>query len=124
MCRYSHQRRHYPQLVTVSFPLLREALWQLSLEPDEQRKALHGMAVTDELAIDLENAVASLADATEQAGTTLSEDVVAALTELSDLLSAPPEDALWDSESLDRHPSWAKARALSRRLLPLLPHVG
>ncbi len=118
--------RHYPPLVTVPFPLLREALWQLSLEPDEQRKSLHGMVVTDELALDLDNAVTSLAYASDQAGRTLSEGVVVALTELNQLLSAPPEDELWDSESLDTHPSWARARAraLSRRLLPLLPQGG
>ncbi len=69
--------------MTVPFRLLRDALWQLSLEPDEQRKALAGTAVTDELAIDLDNAVASLANASEEAGTTLTQDVVAALAHLS-----------------------------------------
>lgn len=123
--RYSRsleqRHRRYPRLVTVPFRLLRDALWQLSLEPDEQRKALDGMAVTDELALDLDNAVASLAHASEEAGMTLGEDVVAALAHLNESLSAPSEDPLWDGEVLDRHPAWAEARAISRRLLSLLP---
>jgi hypothetical protein len=38
--------------VPVPFRLLRDALWQLSLEPDEQRRELEGTIVTDELAFE------------------------------------------------------------------------
>ncbi len=107
--------------MTAPYGLLRDALWQLSLEPDEQRKALAGMAVTDELALDLENAVLSLNHAAEEAGVALPDEVKAAVTSLHERLNAPPDADLWDNEALDRHPVWAEARAEARRLLPLLP---
>ncbi len=105
----------------MPFRMLRDALWQLSLEPDEQRKALQGTAVTDELALDLDYAVTSLRHASEQAGLNLSEDIMTGLAYLTELLLAPPEAPLWDDEALDRHPVWAEARTKSRALLPLLP---
>jgi hypothetical protein len=80
--------------------------------------------VTDELALDLDNAVISLAHASEEAGMTLNDHVVAALADLHKSLSAPPDAALWDDEALDRHPVWAEARVTSRRLLPLIPQGG
>ena len=110
--------------MNVPYRLLRDALWQLSLEPDEQRKALAGMAVTDELANDLDNAVLSLNHAEEEAGVALTDEVRAAVTSLLDRLDAPPEADLWDDEALDRHSVWSEARVEARRLLPLLPQSG
>jgi hypothetical protein len=77
--------------------------------------------VTDELALDLANAVESLEYAQETAGTQLADDVLAELRRLNALLDAPSDDALWEEHSLDRHPTWAEARRVSRELLPRLP---
>ena len=103
------------------FGILRDALWQLSLEPNEQRQHLAGMAVTDELALDLDNAASSLTYAAESAGVPLPEEVVREVQRLNALTSVAPGDPLWDDEALDRHPTWADARATARRLLPLVP---
>ena len=116
--------KRYRPCVTVPFRLLREALRHLSLEPDEQRAALDGCPVTDELALDLDNAVTSLAHASEEAGLTLDREVVAALAALHEGLSAPPDAPVWDDEALDQHPVWADARATSRSLLARLPQAG
>lgn len=105
----------------LPFRLLRVAVWQLSLEPDEQRLELKGMAVTDELALDLDNAIASLEYEQESSGLRIADDVLAGVQLLNALVEAPPDDALWQDESLDRHPAWAAARRVARELLPLLP---
>lgn len=105
----------------VSFLQLRAALMRLSLEPDEQRKALEGMAVTDELALDLHYAVSALNDANEKVGITVDPQVIDALSRLDASLDAPADAELWADQALDRHPVWAEARATSRTLLGLLP---
>jgi hypothetical protein len=43
----------------LRYTLLRNALRNLSLEPGDQRRALAGGVLTDELALDVENAVRS-----------------------------------------------------------------
>lgn len=110
-------------MVTSDQPygLLREALWQLSLEPDEQRRQLAGAVVTDELALDLDNAVSSLAHTASMGAPPLSDEVTVELHRLNALIDAPPEDSLWEDAALDRHATWAEARTVARRLLPLLP---
>jgi hypothetical protein len=122
--RANERNRHYARSVTAAeqpYRLLRDALWQLSLEPDEQRRHLAGTAVTDELALDLDNAVSSLAHAASRGGPPLSEEVSQEVQRLNTLTNVPPEDSLWDDEALDRHATWAEARVVARRLLPLLP---
>lgn len=101
--------------------LLRDALRHLSLEPDEQRAALADTVVTDELALDLNSAMSSLQYAMERAEVQLGDDLLSNLLRLDRLLSASPDDSLWDQEALDRHPTWAEARTLARVMLPLLP---
>ena len=107
--------------MTAPFRLLHDAIRNLSLEPDEQRRALAGMVVTDELALDLDNAVTSLRHAQETAGIELAGNLVTGAQRLCALLDAPPGDALWADGALDTHPTWAEARLLARDLLPLLP---
>jgi hypothetical protein len=107
--------------VADAFFLLRSASRQLSLEPDEQRRSFAGMVVNDELALDLENAVASVRFAQDAAGSTLAAEVVDELQDLLRLLTAPPEDRLWEDRALDDDERWAKARAVARRVLPDLP---
>ena len=84
------------------FSLLRGALWNLSLEPEEQRRELSGTVVTDELALDLDNAVASLEHAQRTADVALSEEVLDAVRRLNETLAAPQGDALWNEDALDR----------------------
>ena len=107
--------------MAVSFPVLREALWHLSLEPHHQREELAGMVVPDELALDLANAVDSLEHAQETAGIRLASSLVGEVRRLCDMLDVSPGDPLWDDRSLDRHPTWAEARRVARDLLELLP---
>jgi hypothetical protein len=107
--------------VTVPFRLLSDALTQLSLEPRAQRSSLAGSVVTDELALDLDNAVSSLRYECDRTGIVLDDDLVTALRNLVDRLAAPPSDPLWDDESLDTHPTWIAARRTARQLLSRLP---
>lgn len=116
-------RRYFP-FVEPPFPLLQEALVRLSREPEEQRAALAGTVVTDELALDLDNAMQSLPDASEVAGVRFDEKVRSSLDRLSRLLEAQPGDELWDDKALDTHPAWAEARALAREVLWLIPSDG
>ena len=104
------------------YRLLRDALWQLSLEPDEQRRHLAGAVVTDELALDLDNAVSSLAYAASMGAPPLSDEVTVQLHRLTALIDAPPGDPLWENAALDTHATWAEARIVARQLLPLLPN--
>lgn len=104
-----------------SFGILREALTQLSWDADEQRQAFAGAAVTDELALDLDNAWASLPHQPERAGIVLSPELTAGVTALHASIDAPPGDALWDPASLDSHPTWIAARRAAAHLLRLLP---
>ncbi|GAA5021337.1 hypothetical protein [Actinopolymorpha pittospori] len=107
--------------MTIPFRLLRDALIQLALDPQQQRQVLAGTVVTDELVLDLDNAVASLEHESQRTGITLDEALLSALRELNDLLGAQSSDELWDDESLDTHPTWAHARQKARELLPQLP---
>lgn len=105
----------------ATFGLLRSALRQLALNPDEQRRELAGTCVTDELALDLENAVSSLAYAQEAERQTLPESLVTALTALLATLDAAPDDEVWDESALDHHVVWTAARTEARSLLDQLP---
>lgn len=107
--------------VSVSFRLLRDALKNLSLEPDEQRRELSGTVVTDELALDLDNAVRSLDEAQRTAGIALADGLLTELRRLNALLDAPPGDEFWSDVALDRHRGWAEAREIARALLALVP---
>ena len=107
----------------IPFAVLRQALGHLSLEPDEQRKALAGAVVPDELALDLGNAIESLGHTSSEDGATLPADVVADVLALQEALSAPSGAHLWTVQALEQHPTWALARSEARRLLPLLPHA-
>jgi hypothetical protein len=110
--------------VPPSFWLLREALRQLSLGPDEQRSELHGFDVTFELADGIDNAVRSLNYAQETAGILLKEDVVADLQTLDALFNdRRPDDSLWDPASLDGHPVWVNARLRARELIVRIPNT-
>lgn len=105
-----------------SYFLLRDALTRLSLEPDEQRAALAGSAVTDELALDFANAVESIGYQASIAGVDLAPAVLEAVRDLNGMLgAAPPGDWLWTEEALDRHPLWAEARTVARTVLSELP---
>ena len=106
------------------FGILREALWRLSLNAEQQRTVLAGTVVTDELALDLDNAVKSLRFASAQAGVVLSPEFLSALSSIEALFAAAPGDPLWDDESLDHHEAWASARAQARQLQLLLPPQG
>ena len=107
--------------VTAPFPLLRDALRRLSLEPTEQRAALVGTVVTDELALDLDNAMQALRHESEMAGVTLDPEVQASLWRLNGLLDAQRGNRLWTDAALDDHPTWAEARIVARQVLPLIP---
>jgi hypothetical protein len=107
--------------MATSIWLLRNALWQLSLEPAEQRQHLRGAVVTDELVLDLSNAVEALAFVQDTAGLGIEPEVAAELQRLLSLLEVPRGDPLWADESLDRHPKWEMARKQSRQLLRRLP---
>lgn len=72
------------------FDILREALEQLSWDADTQRRAFTDAAVTDELALDLDNAVRSLPHRAERLGITLDPELIADLTALLALFDAPP----------------------------------
>jgi hypothetical protein len=71
---------------------LREALRNLSLEPDELRAELLGMVVTDELALDLDNAVSSVNHASEVEGFTRQDTSVFTVRTAKDglMLTMPP----------------------------------
>ena len=107
--------------MTIPFRQLRDALIQLALDPQQQRQVLAGTAVTDELVLDLDNALGSLEDESQRTGITLDKALLTALRELNDCLAAPSSDELWDDQSLDTHPTWAHARQKARELLPQLP---
>jgi hypothetical protein len=107
--------------VTIPFRLLRDALIQLALDPQQQRQVLAGTVVTDELVLDLDNAVDSLEHESQRTGIALDEALLSALRELNDRLTALSSDELWDDQSLDTHPTWAHARQTARDLLPQLP---
>ncbi|MGX5656930.1 hypothetical protein ACWKWC_19310 [Geodermatophilus nigrescens] len=107
--------------MTAPFALLRDALRRLSLEPSEQRAALAGTVVTDELALDLDNAMQALRHESELAGVSLDQEVQASLWRLNGLLDAQPGDRLWADAALDDHPTWAEARLVARQVLPLIP---
>lgn len=109
--------------MTISFRLPREALANLALPAERQRQALAGTAVTDELALDLDNAVLSLNHEMDRTGVRLPPVLIAALQEFNNALSAPPEDSLWDDASLDGHPIWASARVTAIELLDQLRHL-
>lgn len=79
--------------------------------------------MTDELALDLDYAVSALGYLRSQGAPPLSDEVTAEVHRLNSLTDVPPDDPLWDDAALDRHEVWAEARAVSRRLLPLLPHA-
>lgn len=104
-----------------AFRDLREAVEQLCLEPEEQRRALARMVVTDELAMDLHYSLEALGDNTKRAGVGLDDDVVIELRRLSALLDVPPGDPLWDEPALDTHPTWAELRLGARAMLPRFP---
>lgn len=107
--------------MTVSFQLLRDALTNLALRPDEQREALAGSVVTDELALDLDNAVGSLEYEMDRTGIRFHAELLADLKRLNEAFAAPPADPLWDDASLDHHPTWTTARDTAARLLGGLP---
>jgi hypothetical protein len=107
--------------MTAPFWLVREALIQLSLEPQAQRRVLAGSVVTDELALDLDHALLSLPHESQRTGITLDDTLLAALRDLNNQLDAPPDDPLWDDEALDTHPTWHAARGTARQLLSQLP---
>jgi len=111
----------YLSPVDPSLVLLREALRNLSLEPEGQRQVLAGTVVPDELALDSDNAVQALPRDVELAGVTFDKEVQASLERLTAMLDAGPDDGLWADQALDIHPAWAEARSLARRLLILLP---
>jgi hypothetical protein len=104
------------------FPILRDALERLALNSAEQRAALAGTADPDELALDLENAVVSLAYAERVTGVQLSPGLRHAIADLYALFDGRgPGDAVWDDTALDDHAVWAEARARARQLLRELP---
>lgn len=107
--------------MTAPFRLLRDALTQLSLEPHEQRIALAGSVVTDELALDLDNALQSLRHESQRTGIALNTALLTALSDLNNRLNAAPNDPLWNDEFLDTHPTWLAARQTARQLLSQLP---
>jgi len=61
------------------FQMLRVALTQLSLEPQQQRQALAGTVVTDELVLDLDAGVGPLESEMERTGITLDPGMLIAL---------------------------------------------
>jgi hypothetical protein len=105
----------------MPFRLLRDALTQLSLDPQAQRNALAGSVVTDELALDLDHALQSLRYESQRTGIVLDDALCTELRDLNNQLAAPPGDPLWNDESLDTHPTWAAARRTARQLLSRLP---
>ncbi len=107
--------------MTPPLQLLRNALTQLSLEADQQRRLLDGAVVTDELALDLDNAVASLAARAEAEQLHIDSSLLAEVAALNRRLDVPPTDPLWDDDSLDTHPTWAAIRVAARALLTRLP---
>ena len=100
------------------------ALRQLAREPDEQRAALAGTVVTDELALCLDDALRPLTPTSGPTEVDLDQNVHASLERLSRLLEAEPGDQLWDVTALDTHPIWAEARTLAREILLAIPSEG
>ena len=103
------------------FALLWEALGHLALPAVEQRRMFAGGVVTDELVLDLENAVVSIDARVEAAGVELDPGLRSALRALYDALTAPPDDPFWRDEALGTHPAWLLARAWATDLLTRLP---
>lgn len=106
------------------FGLLREALEHLSWDAPTQRRHFDGAVATDELALDLDNALVSLPHECERLAVTLEPDLAAALAELHTALGDAPGSGLWDPASLDSHPTWAFARCTAARLLERLTDEG
>jgi hypothetical protein len=79
--------------VTISFRQLRDALTNLALPADQQRQALAGTVVTDELALDLDYAVTSLKHEMQRTGIDLNPELLAALVRFNDTLRRPPRTA-------------------------------
>ncbi|GAB2594249.1 hypothetical protein [Microlunatus antarcticus] len=105
------------------FALLRESLGRLVLPAAEQRRLFAGAVVTDELVLDLDNAVVSIDPRVEAAGVELDPGVRSALKALNDALTAPSDDPFWRDEALDAHPAWLLARAWATDLLARLPEA-
>jgi hypothetical protein len=103
--------------------LVREAIAALAAEPTDQLSMGRGALVTDELALDFENAHRML-PLLRRAGVVFGDEATALMAELDTLLTAPPESSLWSDEGLRWHPTWARARAVARRLLALPPLVS
>jgi hypothetical protein len=106
--------------VDTALRLMRDALRRLSLNATAQRAEFQGAVVTDELALDFDNALQSFRGAREADGNPSEAEIDALLTRLEDLLSAPPAARFWDAGALDRDPDWEEARAIAREALSLL----
>jgi hypothetical protein len=100
--------------------LVREAIAALAAEPADQSSMWRGAIVTDELALDFENAHCVL-PLLRSAGVVFEGEAAALMAELDALLTATPESSLWSDEALRWHPTWARARVVARRLLMLPP---
>jgi hypothetical protein len=99
--------------------LVREAVAALAAEPADQMSRWPGALVTDELALDFENAYASCRSL--EAGVVFGEEALALMAELDTLLAAPPDSPAWSHEALPSHPVWTRARVMARQLLALPP---
>jgi hypothetical protein len=119
-----HENRGKIGTVDITPPpqlqLVREALAALAAEPVDQMSKLHGALVTDELALDFENA-RSVLPLLREAGMVIGDGPQALMAELDTLLAAPPDSSIWSDEALRSHPAWVRARVVARRLLALPP---
>jgi hypothetical protein len=96
-----------------SLNLLREALSNLAAEATVQRQRFAGAVVTDELALDFENALVSVTSSYPEIA--MNDVALLWLENLRDLLSVGSSNSLW-TEDLGS-PTWSHIRMLAAMAL-------
>lgn len=93
--------------------LLREALGNLAADPASQRQQFENALVTDELALDFEDALGAVESSDPEFE--MNDVALLWLESLRDLLSAGPDESLW-TEDLGS-PAWSHIRRLASTAL-------
>jgi hypothetical protein len=96
------------------------AVGRLAASADEQRQALAGAVVADELALDYASAYDRLPTLSGQ-GVSLGDVAEGLARHLDGLLSVPPGAEFWSEAALVDDPAWEEVRTTARALQTYLP---
>jgi hypothetical protein len=96
------------------------AVGRLAASADEQRQALAGAVVADELALDYASAYGLLPTLSGQ-GVSLGDVAGGLARRLDELLSVPPDAEFWSEAALVDDPAWEEVRTTARALQTYLP---